>query len=213
MVSLKERFKEYRRNVTPELLTLLVEATGVSEDDLKAFGIGFDTHEQAVIFADRAPDGEVANLIRWFNNDKKESLIIDEKLIYIKTKDVPRYIRAKLAGNFLYHSHASYIAKQWLDEKWTGTDGELLLDYYEDSYWMWKDDAYYRLRLDALNGKLWNYLSGKAYIEQKWLQGGQFIVCGIYVPSKYKLRQIRWTLKHEVIYLNNTQKGRREITL
>ena len=202
---LNERFKEYESNVTPKLLALLAEATGVSENDLKALGVGFCIDEQAVIFANHAPNGETADLIRWFNDDKKRSLVADEKLIYIKTEDVPRYIKAKLAGNFLQHSHASLIAEQWIKDCWTGTDGKLTLKYYEDSYWEWKGDAYYRLKPDVLNSKLWGYLDGKICIEQKWLQDDWFITCRVYVPTKYKLRQIRWALKHEVSDQNNAK--------
>ena len=203
MVDLQKRFKEYETNVTPKLLTLLAEATGVSESDLKTFGVGFCVNEHAVIFANRAPDGEVADLIRWFNDDKKTSLIADEELIYIKTEDVPRYIRAKLAGNFLHHSHASFIAIQWLEDCWTGIDGKLTLSHDQNSYLEYRDGRWYKLKLDILNSKLWDYLTDKTYIEQRWLRDGQFIVCRVYVPTKYRLRQIRWTLRHEVTRINN----------
>lgn len=212
MVNLQERFESYQKNVTPEFLKFLAETVNVSESDLKFLGIGFDTYEQAVVFADCAPTGEITNLIRWFRGNERRSLVADEgRIIHILTESVPGYIKAKVTENLLHHPHASFVAKQVLKEIWTGIDGKPTLDYYEDSYWEWRNDHYCRLKPDILNSKLLAYLKDKYYLEKKDVQGGIIVACRKYICTKYQLRQVRWCLKHEVLDRNNLQEKQKKV--
>ena len=187
MVNLEHRFDTFRTNVTKEFLKLLVEATGVSEDDLKTLDVGFDVQEQAVIFADRGPNGRIINLVRWFRDDTKRSLVADEnELVYIMTKDVPQYIKAKIAGDLLWCVHAPSIAEQFIEEFWIDENGRLNHSYY----------TYYRR--DMTNNMLWDWLKDKDYIEKKLIRGDLFTVCRQYKPTIAKIKSIRWNLRFEV---------------
>ncbi len=206
MTDLSKRFEGYRKNVGPELLKLLTEATGVSESDLEKLSVGFDIDETAVVFAERAPDGRIISLIRWFDDSEKRSLIADEhELIYITTTDVPEYIRTMLTGNLLQHPHVSFIAKQWLNEKCTGVNGKLTLAHDRSSFLEYKNDHWCELKVNILNDRLWAYLKGKNYIDKRIIQGDWFVTARQYVPTKYKIRQVRWCLKMSLIRTSNTQ--------
>ncbi len=198
MVELEQRFDKYRSNVNPKLLEYLAKATGVNENDLEKLNVGFDTDEQAIIFTERDPNGRTIYLVRWFRDDAKRSLIADEnELVYILNKDISRYVKAKIAGNLLWHPHASSIAKQWIKEHWIGENGKLSAGYYRF------------FRQDVLNNMLWNWLKDRNYIDKRWIQDPfpgsepeeevlQIAICRRYKPTTAKIKNIRWCLKFEV---------------
>ena len=203
-VSLEEQFELYQTDATPELLKLLADEFGVSEDDLKTLGIGFCTHELAVIFADRDANGDIIGLIRWFRDDKKRSLAVEKiNPSYILNNDVSKYIEARITGNLLNGSRASLIVKQWLEKQCAGKNNKPALWYGQDSFWEYRSNQWYRLEKSVLNNMLYAYLKDRNYIERRSVKGDVFITCRQYNPSKHKLRNILWVLKCEVIALHD----------
>lgn len=89
---------------------------------------------------------------------------------------------------------ATYIVRQWLKDCWMGTDGEPILDYYENSYWVWMFAAYHKLKTNILNGKLLAYLAQ------------QHNDC-----TELEIKQIKQILKQEVIRINNLREEAKEI--